>query len=116
MARQFRVWFAPEDQARLLRLQDYTEINGALCLVRVCLERCMTRYPGPESITNVFVKQCKAALGDLSAGDVLAGKPHALALGSRYLGYIDEMKGPLGFGHGSKMLRAVLLMFERGDI
>jgi len=116
VAKRFRVFFAPDDLKRLERLRESLEIDQNLGVVRVALERCMTRYPGPESITKEFRQQCDAALSELSGGAVTTGTPSVLALGNRYMGYVEAMKGPLGFPYASRMVRSVLLMFDRGII
>jgi hypothetical protein len=112
----YRVYLAQDDQDRLERLQTAWGFTGVVSLFRVVVERCMVRYPDESHITKSFLQKCERASADLVEDSFSKGKGVFLVLGDRYSDYLHAMAGPLRFEKMSRMLRALLLMVERGEV
>ena len=89
--------------------------EGVVSVFRIACDRCRQGHPDEASVTNAFLRKCQKANRDLTSDAHAECKAFFLQLGV-YFGYVQTMAEPLGFPSYGRMIRAMLLMMERGDI
>lgn len=106
-------------EAELKLVNDLMEAHdnrSLTCFCRVMVDRVMSRYPTPESITNLFSLACAKAEGGLERAPSTEQLPQTVELGSVYAAYLETMHEHFGFRSSRTMLRSLFVLANNGTM
>ena len=113
---KFKFYLTAGELKRVEKLMAAHDNRSLTCFCRVMVDRVMSRYPTPESITNLFLLACAKAEGSLERAPSTEQLPQTVELGSVYAAYLETMHGHFGLKSSRTMLRTLFVLAENGTL